>query len=910
MSSIVNKGRLCVMTLGLLACVGAAAQEAPAAEQQPQTTEPTSPTAAPAPEGADAGSAEQAPGWNVVDAGGDLAEVIVTARRVQERLQDVPISITVFNQDQLTEKNVSTASDLATYTPSLSSNSRFGTENASFSLRGFSQEQRTTASVGVYFADVVAPRAGSVITGGDGAGPGSFFDLANVQVLKGPQGTLFGRNTTGGAVLLVPQKPTASFEGFVENSIGNYDLQHTTAVVNVPLSDRFRMRLGVDRDQRDGYLRNNSKVGPNDFNDIGYTAYRFSLVGDLADNIENYTILSYSDSRTNGAVPGLIRVDGTNASNTTYRNSFPFNALLADQQSRGHDFYTVSSGEPDAHTRNRQWQAINTTTWSVSDSLTIKNIASYAQLQNDVKESFYGGDLRMPSSLVLAAQPDGTPLASIPVDAGDVGMRVYDIGSAQPAGLHTADQSTMSEELQFQGIAFDNALNWQAGGYFEQSRALKPNGSQSQQFIHCDDAANVDCYDVLGKYVTMLQGGTRSYVGSLGYQVGEIDYKNYGIYAQGTYALSEALKATAGIRYTSDEMSGTAINGRYIFTGNDYDTPAFYCSNPASGQATGPGSTDANGNPTVAPVTDRNICRVSYRKKTHAPTWVFGLDYKPIDSLLLYGKWSRGYRQGGVSPVSAGPAAVWGAEQVDTYELGFKSDFRGPIRGSFNVAAFYNDFRDQQLSAGFQQTNAAAATYGSVPPNVGIVNAGKSSIYGAEIETVLIPVQGLTVNLSYAWLKSEIKQVDQIAAEAPYDIALPLAYKGDPLPYTPEQKVSASIMYTLPLDSKIGKISFGPTISYQSKYLVDGGAKFTTDKAGNLAPSPYGEVAGRTLVNLNLNWNAIYGLPVDLGLFATNVTDKKYYTAYTGGLTRFGYESAYAGEPLMYGARVRVSFGE
>src|ERR1700740_2662321 len=118
---------------------------------------------------------------------GDSADIIVTARRVEERLQDVPISITVFNQQQLADRNVVNSQDLATYTPSLSVNSNFGSENTSFAIRGFVQDIGTAPSVGVYFADVVAPRGATTGTvAGDGAGPGSFFDLQNVQVLKGP----------------------------------------------------------------------------------------------------------------------------------------------------------------------------------------------------------------------------------------------------------------------------------------------------------------------------------------------------------------------------------------------------------------------------------------------------------------------------------------------------------------------------------------------------------------------------------------------------------------------------------------------------------------------------------------------------------------------------------------------------
>jgi iron complex outermembrane receptor protein len=190
--------------------------------------------------------------------GGDI---IVTARRIEERLQDVPISITVFNQDQLDDRNVRDLTDLATYTPSLQTNNEYGTSTqASFSIRGFVQDVFTAPSVGVYFADVVAPRSATSLTAGEGAGPGAMFDLQNVQVLKGPQGTLFGRNTTGGAVLLVPQKPTEDFEGYLEGSIGNFDMERTQGVVNIPLSPNARLRMGFDQMNREGYQNNISQL--------------------------------------------------------------------------------------------------------------------------------------------------------------------------------------------------------------------------------------------------------------------------------------------------------------------------------------------------------------------------------------------------------------------------------------------------------------------------------------------------------------------------------------------------------------------------------------------------------------------------------------------------------------------------
>ncbi len=238
-------------------------------------------------------------------------DIIVTARRSEERLQDVPISITVLSEKSLANNNITSAKDIATYTPGLTTNNRFGSDNTTWTIRGFAQEQRTTATVGTYFADVVAPRGSGATQGGDGAGPGNLFDLANVQVLKGPQGTLQGRNSTGGAVLLVPKKPTDQFEGYVEGSAGDYNMYRVQAVVNIPLADTFRVRLGIDRNKRDGYLKNAGTVGFGPYGDAGgstdYWAARLSIVGDLTPNLENYIVASWSHSKSTGVIPKLTQ---------------------------------------------------------------------------------------------------------------------------------------------------------------------------------------------------------------------------------------------------------------------------------------------------------------------------------------------------------------------------------------------------------------------------------------------------------------------------------------------------------------------------------------------------------------------------------------------------------------------------
>jgi iron complex outermembrane receptor protein len=298
--------------------------------------------------------------------------IIVTARRIEEDVQDVPISMTVLNQEQLAARNITSSVELATYTPSLTVNKRFGPDKAAFAIRGFTQDLTTAPTVAVYFADVIAPRLISNLGGGNGAGPGSMFDLQNVQVLYGPQGTLFGRNTNGGAVLLVPRKPTDKLEGYVEGTIGNYDQRRLQAVINLPLADTFKVRGGIDWNKRDGYVKNRSGVGPKDFNDIDYFAARLSILAELTPNLENYTLFTYTEGDTHGTLgkyafcnPGANPASAGFAAVTRADNC----AAFANQANYG--FYESDNSNPDPFVRTNIWQVINTTSWQASEALTV-----------------------------------------------------------------------------------------------------------------------------------------------------------------------------------------------------------------------------------------------------------------------------------------------------------------------------------------------------------------------------------------------------------------------------------------------------------------------------------------------------------------------------------------------------------
>ena len=404
-----------------------------------------------------------------------LSEIIVTARRVEERLQDVPISITVFNQQQLNNRNIVNAQDLAAFTPSLSANNNFGDANTSFAIRGFVQDIGTPPSVGVYFADVVAPRgASNNIPIGDGAGPGSFFDLQNVQVLKGPQGTLFGRNTTGGAILLVPQKPTSKQEGYVEYSFGNYAMKRVQAVVNVPISDNVRLRFGIDHQNRDGFetmiqasrpgalrrrrLHRRTRQPRGRCHTRPRELYDRVLCG-LQTPTAKFRSWSAATRRLSAANSGLLAC-----------------AQLAPKQRRRRILYLVEhSSSPD--TLLTQWQ-----THQHDDLARERHTDGQehrelrAVLTERYRSALFGTNLHV----IIPPHPPARPSDR---------LRRERTGCRRSYG----DESTFTEELQLQGRAVNGSLNWQTGAYLENVEPLALVGSQSPVLIDCTNSDNFNC---------------------------------------------------------------------------------------------------------------------------------------------------------------------------------------------------------------------------------------------------------------------------------------------------------------------------------------------------------------------------------------------------------------------------------
>ena len=786
----------------------------------------------------------------------ELGDIIVTARRVEERLQDVPISIQVFNQQQLNDRNVTNSNELAQYTPSLSTNPNFGTDETTFAIRGFNQDQGSPPSVAVYFADVVSARGnGNGIPIGDGATHGDFFDLANVQVLKGPQGTLFGLNTTGGAVLFVPQKPTGEFGGYGELSYGNYDMHREQGALNLPISDTVRFRIAVDQMYRSGYLNNSSGIGPARLEDTNYVAARASLVIDLTPNIENYTIASFTRSDDTGGVQKVIAC----AEATAFGAGFACPQLA---RNAGEGFYTVQQDLTHPETLTYNYQLINTTTWHASDAFTLKDIASYAEAFQRVNNPLFGTDW-----------PIGGGLPPI----------VF--STIQPApGDWTSAEFTFTNELQAQGTVLNDRLTYQGGVYVEGSDPISAGGNLSPVFASCFNVAALECSDPVGIGYTAALGFPVQ-VASENYTVGETWYRDYGVFEQSTYTITDQLKATGGARFTFDQTTNTSQRITYQFPVTPPYTqgPNHFC-------------TDITATP--------ENCYGTTEETSHAPTWMFDLEYKPLEDLLVYGKYARGYRAGGVFGNSPANYRTFQPEKLDNFETGVKTSFnQGPVRGTFNIDAFYNNFRDQQLQASFD-----AAPGKAVSATTGIINAGKSRIWGAEIESSVTPVTGLTFDVNYTYLRTEITSISSVVSTDPNYIVAAEIPVGSPLILSPKNKVVASVNYTLPLPTSIGSISGGLTFSHQDHELAN--YVYTSAAVVALMGGNYGTLPGRNLLDANVAWNSIMGSTFDLSFFGTNLTNLQYLDYVPGlGGAALGFETAVLGEPRMFGVRGRYRFG-
>jgi iron complex outermembrane recepter protein len=466
-----------------------------------------------------------------------MEEIVVTARRKQENIQEVPLSITAMSSDDLARESITSAQDLMGKVGSLVIGPNNAMRNSETpNIRGQGATFGANAGVAMYWAEVPLPSDSFANNQG---GPGMFFDVQNLQVLKGPQGTLFGRNTTGGAFVIEPTKPQDTFSARVQGETGNYNDRGYEAVVNVPLySDRLLLRIGGQSMQRDGYTKD--IITGKDYDDRNYWTSRLGLTLRVGDSIEN-TLLTYYTERDENGTGNVIEgmnPDGINSFLSGYlgvplvpgaepnaqsgcANIFNPQApstncgldIVAEQQARDIRHVQLSA---DPFDKLETGAAIDIFSWQISDSLTLRNILS---------RSFY--------KRRFAWDQDGSRAQLNDITQNDASLAL--------GHKYSSDTETTTEELQLQGSFSDIGLSYVTGVYHEER---EPQSTQ------------------LNPTVALFFPIVQTY---------EIENRSQAIYAQTTLDMSslgaglDGWILTAGVRRTSDEVDGTSLFDAGVF---------------------------------------------------------------------------------------------------------------------------------------------------------------------------------------------------------------------------------------------------------------------------------------------------------------------------------------------------------
>ena len=733
-----------------------------------------------------------------------IEEVVVTARRREENIQDVPVVISAFSAEALTQKAIFSNQDLIYATPSLVTTNFGGSGlvEAGYIIRGQGPSQGSSNAGGVvaYLSDVPTHLTSM-----------PYYDVSSLQVLNGPQGTLFGRNTTGGAVLIYPNEPKSEFEAYLRLKGGNLNLREIEGALNVPLiSDKLMLRVAGNVQQRDGYVTN--VLTGQDLNDRDGKFFRVSLRWHPTEWFDNTLIYDDVQIENNGSgfVIAGIRL-GSPADLTFGAALAPafggqtLRSTFAAQQARGID--EIAINVPTLESRDI-WTAINTTRIDLGSTflgkVAVRNIASFRF--NNIQQ---------------AREFDNTPL---PIVEG----RRFDDYSQY-----------WTEEVRLQGSSLEDALNWTLGFYYDEAQEVDARRSSTLQVLFAVPNSPVVPLLILGD---SLQ-------------------KSRAVFGQATYALTDRVNITGGMRYTWDYRWNKAEQYRGPSANICGITPF--------------------GSSTPRPL---NACFETRSGKWSAPTWTASLDYRLSDNVLGYLAHRRGYKAGtfnsSLDPSSS--AFIVAPETVTDYELGIKADWAlGAVRGRTNAAIYSSDYEDIQRNVS-TVVNNIIGTFTR--------NAAKARIRGLELTSTVLLTERLQAELMYSYTDAKFLSVDD---------PILLAQSGGELSGVPEHKGSVTLRHTTSLSGDRGELSFAGTWYRQSKW----------NWVEVIAVEPLGFSPAVSLVDARVDWKRPLGVKsLELGAFVKNATDERYNVGGTALSSSTGMTSYLYAEPRTWGVDLRYRF--
>lgn len=805
--------------------------------------------------------------------GSGIQDIVVTAQRREERSQTVPVAVTAFSPERLQDMNVTEAQDLYGSVPSLvvGSQGQSSRDVQSYSIRGQATGFLSAPAVAVYFAEVPLPATVNLALQG---GPGQFVDVENIQVLAGPQGTLFGRNTTGGAVLLSPKKPGSEFGGYLEGQLGNYSLRSIEGALNVPLiEDKLMVRVsGAFRDRR-GYTKD--LVWNKWRDDTHWYSGRMSILFKPTDRLENNLIVYGARSSTNGAghihkgfniaglaARGMCVNGGGIPGGVPSCNVYQAQTVLAKQIGPRRNRMSV-----DAFAEIETWGVINNLGYEISDALTFRSITSFQKLKTGNAMDEDGTPLQQQEGPYSARLPDFTIAGfseyGFPATSGNT----YQNGDTMFS--HPGDfVKQFTQELQLQGHLLDRRLTFTVGGFYYDSSPVKPWGSR--QFAN----------------VPLVETGIRP---ATEFRVG-VGSKSKALYGQVTLDLGavtpalDKLRITGGYRYTWDSVTGFA--GSWT---------------PVRGAGTANCLIGGGFMGNVALSEAAEQCTFGAKLKSSAPTWTVGLDYRPVDNAMLYAKVSHGYKSGGFNTFAVKESSrQFAPEKLTSYELGIKSDWKlGDIPLRLNATYYYSNYKNiQRPAADFNPVTGRAGAQ---------ILAASAKIQGLEFEGTIKPFDWLEVGGNMSYTDPKYKSFTQVApfGAVACNGTIPAGGLADyscvPFAFVTRWMYNVHASLQLPIPEDLGRLSLFASYSHVSSQATAPNALPVMQPGSVL--EPYG------LLNLSLDWRNVAQSGVDVGLFATNVTNKLYRVSNANVFDGSLHHSTMYGEPRMMGVKVRYRFG-
>jgi iron complex outermembrane recepter protein len=748
-----------------------------------------------------------------------IAEIVVTAEKRNESLETVPVAISAYTSKTRDLIGIETIQDMTNFTPGLA----YSTSLDRAFIRGVGRETNNlstnpgvaTYSDGAYNSSVVAA-----------SGDALFED--RIEVLRGPQGTLYGRNAIAGTINSISKRPTQDWTAEVRVKVGNYGTHDFEGTISGPISDTMRIKFGGYRNtQEDGYFRNvlNGKSEGSNLSNGNFFYWEGQIEWDISPDVEfwmRFDQLGYNDayrvptnaigsydyaaypasSLSPGAAFGASGFVGLQPTSplplpTTFS---PFVPACATNPANN-NIYTYCNDNGNTAKLSRTYQVTPQLTWHTPWAADLKYLGAYTTYYYSLYNDYDGSDNSTGISSYVFPVIPGTGGCAVP------GVGVFDCPPLtvfpQEYSHYVETKKYFSNEINITSHS-DSPLQWIFGLFQYNERNYQTPGT-----LYLPNQPQLATPLNINFTAPAAPNPTQA----IYFQQQAMHDNSYAAFAQTDWTFAPTWKLTTGLRYTYDILKGGEQFRELCFglpacLGNAFgNIPTPYilgaftpvnditASDPAIANCfngIGCKYPGVRGTPYLLP--NGNWAR-DLGADWHAPTGTLGLEWTPDPNSLAYLKYSRGYKSGGfnASTISVNPESQ--AEHLDAIELGGKEVFNRTVQ--VNGAVFYYNYKDKQIPLTLEGFNGG--------PNISsIVNIPKVQSYGAELETIWQPWTNMQFLFDYSYLSAVIKgQSGACGTSVPvsscYQNVISGVFEntnGNTVPESPRSKIAANGNYT------------------------------------------------------------------------------------------------------------------